>query len=316
MLAVDIAQFVIGLAILAVASDRFVLGAARLSKALRISPVIVGAIVIGFGTSAPEFVVTILATLRGSQDLAFGNLVGSNIANLLLVIGGAAVFRPLPAPRATIRRELPLMVLALVGLAAATVNSRVTTLDAVLLLVGAAVAIGLIVWFGLRDREFAQILETQLEEQAAAAPEKMSVTVVLVVLGLAGTVGGAELLIRGASDLARAIGVSEAVIGLTVVAVGTSLPELVTAVAAARRRETSLIVGNVLGSNVFNSLPVAGVAGLLATVQLDPSLGRSLVFMLGAAGLAGLFLVTGRQVGRVEAAVLLAAFAGVMAVTA
>lgn len=316
MLAVDVVQFVLGLAILAVASDRFVLGAARLSTALRISPVIVGAIVIGFGTSAPEFVVTILATLRGSQDLAFGNLVGSNTANLLLVIGGAALFRPLPAPRATVTRELPLMLVALLGLTVALVNGRVTTPDAVLLLVGAGVAIGLIIWLGLRDREFARTLETQLEDQAAAAPEKMSVTLLLVVLGLVGTVGGAELLIRGASDLARALGISEAVIGLTVVAVGTSLPELVTAVAAARRRETSLIVGNVLGSNVFNSLPVAGVAGALATVQLDPALGRSLVLMLGAAALTSVFLVTDRQVGRVEAVLLLAAFAGAVALTA
>lgn len=316
MLAVDVVQFVLGLAILAVASDRFVLGAARLSTALRISPVIVGAIVIGFGTSAPEFVVTILATLRGSQDLAFGNLVGSNTANLLLVIGGAALFRPLPAPRATVTRELPLMLVALLGLTVALVNGRVTTPDAVLLLAGAGVAIGLIIWLGLRDREFARTLETQLEDQAAAAPEKMSVTLLLVVLGLVGTVGGAELLIRGASDLARALGISEAVIGLTVVAVGTSLPELVTAVAAARRRETSLIVGNVLGSNVFNSLPVAGVAGALATVQLDPALGRSLVLMLGAAALTSVFLVTDRQVGRVEAVLLLAAFAGAVALTA
>lgn len=316
MLAVDVVQFVLGLAILAVASDRFVLGAARLSTALRISPVIIGAIVIGFGTSAPEFVVTILATLRDSQDLAFGNLVGSNTANLLLVIGGAAVFRPLPAPRATVTRELPLMLVALLGLTVALVNGRVTTPDAVMLLAGAGVAIGLIIWLGLRDREFARVLETQLEDQTAAAPERMSVTLLLVVLGLLGTVGGAEVLIRGATDLARALGISEAVIGLTVVAVGTSLPELVTAVAAARRRETSLIVGNVLGSNVFNSLPVAGVAGALATVQLDPALGRSLVLMLGAAALASAFLITDRQVGRVEAALLLAAFAGVVVLTA
>lgn len=316
MLAVDVVQFVLGLAILAVASDRFVLGAARLSTALRISPVIIGAIVIGFGTSAPEFVVTILATLRDSQDLAFGNLVGSNTANLLLVIGGAALFRPLSAPRATVTRELPLMLVALLALTAALVNGQVTTVDAVLLLVGAGVAIGLIIWLGLRDREFARTLETQLEDQAAAAPERMSVTLLLVVLGLVGTVGGAELLIRGASDLARALGISEAVIGLTVVAVGTSLPELVTAVAAARRRETSLIVGNVLGSNVFNSLPVAGVAGALATVQLDPALGRSLVLMLVAAALTSAFLVTDRQVGRVEAVLLLIAFAATVAVTA
>lgn len=316
MLAVDVVQFVLGLAILAVASDRFVLGAARLSTALRISPVIVGAIVIGFGTSAPEFVVTILATLRGSQDLAFGNLVGSNTANLLLVIGGAALFRPLPAPRATVTRELPLMLVALLALTAALVNGQVTTVDAVALLVGAGAAIGLIIWLGVRDREFARTLETQLEEQAAAAPERMSVTLLLVVLGLVGTIGGAELLIRGASDLARALGISEAVIGLTVVAVGTSLPELVTAVAAARRRETSLIVGNVLGSNVFNSLPVAGVAGALATVRLDPALGRSLVLMLVAAALTSAFLVTDRQVGRVEAALLLTAFAATVAVTA
>jgi cation:H+ antiporter len=308
-LLLDAVLLVVGLALLTYAADRFVLGAARLSAIFKISPVLIGAIVIGFGTSAPEFVVTILATLGGSQDLAFGNVVGSNTANVLLVIGAAAVIAPLTVESTTLRRELPLMLAAMGLLTVATFNRTVTTADALLLLVGAVVVIGIIVKVGLSDREAAAKLEAEAAEHVAGDLPRTGPTALLTVLGLLGTLAGAQLLVEGATGVAEAIGLSEAVIGLTVVAVGTSLPELVTAIAAARCGETSLVVGNVLGSNIFNALPVAGVAGLLDTVTLDPAFVPNLGFMLAACLLTALFLRTGSKVGRVEGVILLLLFA-------
>lgn len=297
-----------GLGLLTVAADRFVLGAARLSAALKVSPVIVGAIVIGFGTSAPEFLVTILATLQGSQALAFGNVVGSNTANVLLVLGAAAVVRPLAVGTATLRRELPLMLAAVGLLALVSVDGRVTGLDATVLLVAAAGVIGFIVVVGLRDREAAAALAAEVEEYAGAAAPSLARSGLLTVLGLVGTLAGAQMLVQGAVGLARTVGISEAVIGLTIVAIGTSLPELVTAVAAARRGETDLVVGNILGSNLFNALPVAGVAGALATTQLGTEFRVSLAIMVGACALAAVLLRSGRQLVRPEGWVLLAMF--------
>jgi cation:H+ antiporter len=155
---------VVGLALLTFAADRFVLGAARLSSALRISPVIIGAIIIGFGTSSPELLVTSLATLQGSQDLAFGNVVGSNTANVLLVIGAAAVIRTVRVTVPTLRRELPIMLGAVLLLTALTADRLVTTLDALLLLVAAVAGVGFIVWSALRDREAAAALEAEVAE--------------------------------------------------------------------------------------------------------------------------------------------------------
>lgn len=298
-----------GLGLLTVAADRFVLGAARLSALLRVSPVIVGAIVIGFGTSAPEFLVTILATVQGSQDLAFGNIVGSNTANVLLVLGAGAAVRPLTIGPGTLRRELPLMLAAVVLLAAVSADGRVTGLDAGLLLAAGAAAIVAIVLIGLRDREAAEALTAEVAEYAGEAPPSVLGSVVLTLAGLAGTLGGAQMLVTGAVGIAEALGISQAVIGLTIVAVGTSLPELVTAIAAARRGETDLVVGNILGSNLFNALPVAGAAGALATTQLGSEFRVSLVIMVASCTLAAVLLRSGRRLSRGEGWLLLVGFA-------
>jgi cation:H+ antiporter len=194
-------------------------------------------------------------------------------------------------------------------LIAATYNGRVTTVDAVVLLVAAVVVVGLIVRTGLRDRAAAAVLEAEVADFEGPGPVSLPRASLLALAGLLGTLAGAQIVVVGATGLARTLGVSEAVIGLTVVAVGTSLPELVTAVAAARRGDTDLVVGNVLGSNIFNSLPVAGVAGLLATVRLDPAFGVSLVVMGGAMLLAAVLLISGRRLTRGEGVVLLSGFA-------
>lgn len=302
-----------GLVVLTFAADRFVLGSAGLSTALRVSPVVIGVVVIGFGTSAPEMVVTLLAAAQGSADLAFGNVVGSNTANVLLVLGAAALVCPIAIRVTTLRREVPLMVAGAVALALAVVWGRTTVLAGITLLVLGVLAIGWLLWVAVRDRSAVATLTAGLAEYEKAATTRPGRAAMLAVGGLVGTVVGAQMLVIGASGVARLLGVPEAVIGLTIVAVGTSLPELVTAVAAARRGEADLIVGNVLGSNLFNSLPIAGLAALFGEATLDPAFGRALIVMVGACLLAALFLLTGRRLARTEGAVLLALFVAAMA---
>lgn len=314
-LLLDAGLLVGGLALLTFAADRFVLGAVRLASALRVSPVLIGALVIGFGTSAPEFVVTILATLAGSQDLAYGNVIGSNTTNVLLVLGAAGLVSPLQVRFTTLRRELPLMLAAVALLTVVAFDARVSTLDALLLLGGTVLALGVIVRTARRDRAAALALATEVATYEGGTHARLGSAAGLALAGLVGTLVGAQLVIEGAVGIAAAAGLSEAVIGFTLVAVGTSLPELVTAVAAARRAEPELVVGNVLGSNIFNALPVAGVAGLLDTVMLDPSFRTGLAFMVGSCVLAAVFLRTGARIARGEAGLLLGLFLAAMAYT-
>ena len=301
-------MLVAGLLVLTVAADRFVLGAARLSSALAVSPVIVGVIVIGFGTSAPEMVVTVLAAVQGEADLAFGNIVGSNTANVLLVLGAAALLSPIAVAVTTLRREVPLMLLAVILLAAVTGDGRAQVLAGVALLAaGVGVAV-LLIRSALSDRTGALAMADEIDAFGRGGTPRVCPSALLALAGLIGTVVGAQLLVVGATGLAEALGVTQAVIGLTVVAIGTSLPELVTAVAAARRGEPDLVVGNVLGSNLFNSLLIAGTAAVIGDVQLDPAFPRALGIMVASCVLAGFFLFTGRRLARREGGALLLLF--------
>jgi cation:H+ antiporter len=303
-----------GLVLLTVAADRFVIGAVRVATDLRVSVVVIGALVIGFGTSAPELLVSALASIDGNQDIAVGNIVGSNTTNVLLVIGAAAAVGILPITLRIWRQEIPLMLGAVGLLAVVSSNRQISTGDAVVLLVGAAAAIATILWWAIRDRAEASQLESEVGEYVGGT-HTLRGSVVLTVVGLVGTLAGAQMLVEGAAGLAEALGLSQAVIGLTVVAVGTSLPELVTAVAAARRGENDLIIGNIVGSNIFNSLPVAGIAGLLDTTRLDAQLPTSLLMMVVACVAFAVFARTGFRVSKREGLVLLAGFATATALT-
>ena len=304
----DVVLVIVGVAVLSIAADRFVAGAARLSTILRLSPVLIGAIVIGFGTSAPELLVSILATLRGEQDIAFGNVVGSNTANILLVLGVAAMLRPAFVEGATLRREVPVALGAVGLLSVVLLDGRVTLIDGLLLLAGAVVALGTIVVGALRDRAAFERMQEEVSEFEGEVTGGAGQAVLIAAIGLVGVLLGAEALVRGAQGLAISLGISPAIVGLTVVAIGTSLPELVTAIVAARKGESDLVVGNVLGSNVFNALPVAGVAGVLDTVALDPAFRLNVLAMFVAALVGALFLFTGRRLVRAEGVSLVALF--------
>jgi cation:H+ antiporter len=298
---------VAGLVLLTYAADQFVIGAARIATVLRLSPVVIGAVVIGFGTSAPEMVVSGLAAGQGSLDIAFGNIVGSNVANLTLVLGAAALVTPILVHSPVLKREAPLS-LGLVVAFAILVQTGLSRVDAAIL---GTLLLAALVYILVASRTGDDALTGEVEEFLTGAPPSTRKESLRTGLGLLGTLVAAQLLVMSASAIAAELGLSEGFIGLTVVAIGTSLPELATSLQAARKHETDLIIGNLLGSNMFNSGAVAAVAGFAGPGQLtDPTIvGLATIVMVVLAVAATAFMVTGKRVVRWEGALLLVAYA-------
>jgi len=278
-----------------------------------LSPVLIGALVIGLGTSAPELLVSALAAGRGEIDLALGNVVGSNTANMTLVLGSTALVGPVVSRLATMRREGALMFSALIVFALLLWNLELGRVEGTGLLLGMVASAVLLVTWARRDAaEGKAPVVSEEEEDGEEIRTWLEALIGFGTLGL--TLLGADLLVRGASDLAVELGISAAFVGLVIVSVGTSLPELATAMAAARRNQTDLILGNVLGSNLFNTLMVAGTAALVGPGNADPSFRSALLFMVASGVGAGIFVITGRRLARWEGAVLLAIFIAFVAV--
>jgi len=301
---------VVGLAVLTVAVDHFVIGATRLAAGLRLSTVVIGAVVIGFGTSAPELLVSVLAGLRGSVDLAVGNIVGSNVANLSLVLGIAALITPVVVRSWILSREAPLSLIAVLVFAVAVQGGL--GIPAGLVLLGTlAGALAIIV---LAARETDPVMSAEVREYLADGPPRLRREIARTVAGLAGTLLGAHVVVLAAQRIAEGLGLAEGFIGISVVAVGTSLPELATVIQAARKGETDLILGNLLGSNLFNAGAVGGVLAFsTAGLPVDPALtGLGTLLMVAVAVVATGFMVTRRRVGRPEGALLLLAYLAVM----
>lgn len=297
---------VAGLVLMAVAADQLVIGASRIASLLRISPVVVGVVVIGLGTSAPEFLTAGLAAFRGEVALGLASLVGSNIVNVTLLLGVAALIAPIAVSSATIRREGPMSVLAVAVLAVAVVLGLG-------MVAGLALAVATLVALWLLIRIARRTDEPPVASVAALTARRIrpAVEIPRVVLGLAGTLLGAQLLVVNASELAARLGVAPEVIGFTLVAVGTSLPELVTVIQSQRRGESDLVVGNLLGSNLFNSL--AGGAVVALSAGTDPQFHLAPVLlglMVAISLLAWLLLWKGYRASRKDAVVLIAVYAG------
>ncbi|MFP5450746.1 MAG: sodium:calcium antiporter, partial [Thermoleophilia bacterium] len=257
-----------------------------------------------FGTSTPELVTGILAASQGSLDIAVGSVVGSNIANLTLIAGAATAIASITIASVTLRREAPLAIAATVLLAVLLIGG-LTRLDGLILAAGFAVAMGLML-AGARGTD--EPLTEEVDHYAAAGPGPGREWL-RAGLGLVGVVAASQALVWGASGLATEFGVSDAVIGLTVVAIGTSLPELVTSIQAARRGEPDLIVGNLLGSTVFNSLAIVAVATLIAPGPIDEVEVLPVIAMVGVTALAGLTMASGRRLARIEGVALVALYA-------
>jgi len=295
-------EVAIGLLLLTKAADLFVDGAVAIAGAAKISPVVVGAVIVGFGTSAPELLVSGIAAFNGDVDLGVGNVVGSNVANLSLVLGAAALVVPLLVTKAVIAKEAPISLLAVLLFAFFTTGG-LEAWEGIVMLVTLCLVLGWIVLGG--NEESIEVLVFNPDQTVMKSVGE-------TVTGLIGTLIGAQLIVWGALAIAEDIGVTGGFIGFTLVAIGTSLPELVTAVAAARKGETELILGNLLGSNVFNSLAVGGVIALLGAGEIEDELMRTygVIIMVVVSTLAWAFMVARKRVSKPEAVILLAVYVG------
>ena len=303
--------FGFGLVALIAGAEAMVRGASRLAASWGISPLVVGLTVVAFGTSAPEMAVSVGAALSGSSDLAIGNVVGSNIANILLILGISALVAPLLVAEQIIRQEIPIMIGASLLVAVMALDGGIGRVEAALLF---ALVIAYTVYLVVQSRRASQATEDEFSSEipTSAWDRHWSVQAALVLGGLALLVLGADWLVGAAVVFARHFGVSDLVIGLTVVAVGTSMPEIATSLIAALRGQRDIAVGNVIGSNIFNLLAVLGAAGMVSTGGLSvPEAARNfdLWVMLAVAFACLPILLTGREIARWEGAIFLGYYA-------
>ena len=306
MLWLGLILIAVGIAILWVSADPFVDAAARLARIWGVSPVLVGALVIGFGTSAPELVVSGLAAARGELASSMGNVVGSNAANLSLVLGFSAVISPVVGQSRIILREGILTFLAMGAVVAVAWDDALHRVEGILLVIGMAVASVFLVRWSRRD---ARDGLAGIEDSAGVEDLRMTRELARALAALVGIVLGAGLLVEGGGRVAEHFGLAGGFVGATIFALGTSLPELVTAGAAARRKANELVIGNLLGSNLFNSLLVVGGAGVIGAGAIGERRVIEHVIMILIGLLVGVLAITRRRLGRVEGVALLVCFA-------
>jgi cation:H+ antiporter len=301
----------VGFALLVWSADRFVDGAAATARHAGMPSLLIGMVVVGFGTSVPEMVVSAMAALDGNPGLALGNALGSNIVNIGLVLGVTALVAPIAVHSGVIRRELPMLLMVTVLTGALFMDDSLTRPESMGLLAGFS---GLILWTivsALRNRD--DNLATEIDQSLAIRPMPLRPALFWLVAGLALLIVSSRVLVWGAVTIAQALGVSDLIIGLTIVALGTSLPELASSVVAARRGEHDLAIGNLVGSNMFNLLAVVGIAGVIEPMRaIAPEvLYRDWATMLGMT--IALFVMSygfGREgrINRLEGLLLLAAY--------
>ncbi len=305
-IAVAIILFVVGLIMLFLGGEGLVRGASRLARVLGISPIVIGLTVVAFGTSAPEFVVGLIAALKGASDVVLGNIIGSNISNIGLILGIGAIISPLIIQIRIIKVEVPIMIalsLILYGLAAWSLNLGL--LQGVFLF-GALIAFTIYSYFGSKKEP--KEVEEEFEEFVGSG-NSVRKQVVFIVLGLVALIIGARFVVDSAIFIARVVGISELVISITAVAIGTSLPELSTTIIAAIRKEHDIIVGNIIGSNIFN-IGILGVISIIHPVTVDSALLRfEFPVMIFFSILVLPLMITGKKVGRVEGILLLVLYA-------
>jgi cation:H+ antiporter len=299
-----------GLALLVWSADRFVDGAAATARYAGMPPLLIGMVVVGFGTSAPEMVVSALAAMDGKPALALGNAYGSNITNIALILGVVALLSPIAVHSQVIRKELPILGAITLLSAVLLFDNHLGRMDAFILL---AVFAGLMTWTivqGMRDHNDALGGEMEMELQLHAMSQKAALF--WLFLGLILLIASSRLLVWGAVTIAQSLGVSELIIGLTVVAVGTSLPELASSIIAVRKKEHDIALGNIIGSNMFNTLAVVGIAAAIHPLDVPPEV-LTRDWMLMTALTISLFVMGYRsrgqgRINRIEGALLLTVF--------
>lgn len=304
----DVVYFICGLGLLVVGAEVLVRGASRLAAALGISPLVVGLTVVAFGTSSPELAVSVKAALSGQASIAIGNVVGSNIFNVLFILGLSALIVPLVVAQQLVRLDVPLMIGLSVLLLLFALDGWVGRLDGLVLIVGLVAYIALLIRQSQRENV---VVQAEYEQEFGVAPtagDRWFVNVTFVVVGLVLLIVGSRWLVDGAVAFAQHLGVSELVIGLTIVAAGTSLPEVVTSVIAAMRGERDIAVGNVVGSNIFNIMAVLGVASVVAPGGIEVSAAAirfDIPVMIAVAFACFPIFFTGGTISRAEGGLLL-----------
>lgn len=298
----NILFIVIGIVLVLWGADRLTDGAVAVAEKMKMPQIVIGLTIVAMGTSMPEFCVSLISALKGTSDLAVGNIVGSNIFNTLLIVGVSALVAPMSIMKTTVRKDIPFALVASALLLIMCLDEDISRIDAAILFVMFLI----FMYITLRG---AKAQGTDLEEK-----EKKSMatwlSVVWILVGLACLIGGSNLFVDGATAVATKLGVSEAVIGLTIVAGGTSLPELATSVVSARKGNSGIAIGNVLGSNVFNILAILGLAGVISPMTLKGITMTDLSMMVISIILIWLFSFTKYKIERWEGAILTAVFVG------
>ncbi len=255
-----------GFLLLYFGAEWLVKGSSSLARGLGITPVVIGLTVVAFGTSAPELVVSLISSIKGQSMIAVGNVVGSNICNIALVLGLAAVFHPIKSDPSVVRRDIPIMLAISLYLLVLTWNSMLGRIEGATLLIGIIIYTVFNYTLAQKGNIDAAEIESELEEIGFIASRPKQI--ILILLGIAGVVGGAQIVVDNAVQIMKILGVSEKFIGLTIVAFGTSLPELAASVVAAIRGEMDISIGNLVGSNVFNIMSVLGLAALVRPIPI------------------------------------------------
>ena len=311
---INLLLIVVGIVMVLKGADVLTKGGADLARRMNVSELVVGLTIVAAGTSAPELFVSLVSALKGTPDLAVGNVVGSNIMNTLVIVGVTAMVSPIAIARQTVAKDMPFTVVASVLLMVFALDrfesfslwgNVISRLDGILLLLGFAA-------FMYYTFTVARQSDSR-DEKADKKPASVVLCLVLLVAGLALLVAGSELFVRNASSLAAALGVSEGVIGLTIVAGGTSLPELATSIVAARKGRSALAIGNVIGSNVFNILLILGLTATVCPMQIGDITMIDMGMMVASMLLLWLFSFTKLTVARWEGAVLTAVYLGYLA---
>lgn len=300
----------LGLSLLGAGGDLLVRGAVGIAEVLKVSPLFTGLVLVGFGTSMPELVTSLTAALQGSPGIAIGNVVGSNIANSLLILGVTALIVPIPADPQSFRRDAPMLALATVVCLVVVETGQIGRISGTLFLVLLGAYLAYTYRAENRRPDASALIHQQQGTLLRSAARRGGLSVLLAAAGLVGIIGGARLLVSSSIEIAGALGIPDSVIGLTVVAVGTSLPELATSVVAAIKRQTDIALGNIIGSNIFNILGILGVTVLVKPISIPQGV---VVFdawvLLGVTGLLLYYALTEACLSRSEGAVFLVLYA-------
>ncbi|WP_290738809.1 calcium/sodium antiporter [Fibrobacter sp. UBA3718] len=319
---------VLGLGVLVWSADKFVDGAVGVAKFCGMSTLLIGMVIVGFGTSAPEMVVSAISAMQDAPELALGNAYGSNIANIALILGVTAIISPVIVVRKALVRDLPVLIAVTAVAIFQAMDGSISRLDGIVVLLVFAGVMTFNVVSELRQKKGAAAEETVASESGESEKLSLGKSILWLVLGLALLVASSRALVWGAVEIARALGVSDLLIGLTIVAVGTSLPELASSIAAARKGENDLAIGNIIGSNLFNTLMVVGIAAMIAPMHSFSAsiLSRDLPVMAVLTVLLLLFGLPvrksrvgadGKRIGRInrlEGTVFLVAYVGYIGV--